>query len=240
MVGTILNTAAILAGGVIGLTVAKNLSLKTQQRLKFLLGAFIVYAGWSATWNALNGSLGQVAKQITIILLSLLLGNVAGKLLRLQKGLNRLGQYAKERLSQASVAAAGSRVSEGFITCTLLFCVGPMAILGAMEDGLTGTFRTLAIKSVLDGLATVAFAKTFGWGVLLSAIPVFAYQGTITLAAQSLQSILQDQALFDSINATGGLLVSFIALTVLEVKKVPLADYLPSLVFAPLLTAWWR
>jgi uncharacterized membrane protein YqgA involved in biofilm formation len=239
MIGTILNTVAILVGGTLGLTVAREISLKTQQWLKLGLGAFIIYAGFSTTWAALNGGFSRMSKQIGIILLSLLLGNLAGKLLHLQKGLNRLGQYAKERFTQAQSDSA-SRVGEGFITCALLFCVGPMALLGALQDGLTGNFRTLAIKSALDGLSSMAFAKTFGWGVLLSAFPVLAYQGTITLAATAVQPFLENKDVLDSINATGGLLVSFIALIVLEVKKVPLADYLPSLIFAPLLTVWWR
>jgi hypothetical protein len=239
MIGTILNTAAILAGGTIGLTVAKDIPPHHQTRLKMFLGAFITYAGFSTTWSALNGSFGRVTKQIAIILLALILGNVVGKAMRLQKGLNRLGEYARDRFSRAQTGAE-PRVAEGFVTCTLLFCVGPMSILGALQDGLGGSIRTLAIKSVLDGISTMAFARTFGWGVLLSALPVLAYQGTITLAATAVQPLLQNRELLDSVNATGGLLISFIALMVFEVKKVPLADYLPSLVFAPLLTAWWR
>ena len=239
MVGTILNTVAICAGGVVGLTVAKDFSAATQLRIKFLLGALIVFAGLSTVWGAISGSFGSILKQFVIVMLALLLGNATGKLLRLQKRLNLLGQYAKERLAARGTASARN-LSEGFITCSLLFCVGPMAILGALEDGLNGQFRTLAIKSALDGLATMAFAKVFGWGVLLSALPVLAYQGTITLGAKALQPMLEDQALLSSINATGGFLVAFIALIVLDVKKVPLADYLPSLVFAPLLTVLWR
>jgi len=239
MIGTILNTAAILLGGTVGLTVARDISPKNQIRLKFVLGAFIIYAGFSTTWSALSGSFGRVLKLLGIVSLALVLGNILGKLLRLQKSVNYLGQYAKERLVKSSTAGE-NRISEGFITCTLLFCVGPMAILGALQDGLTGSFRTLAIKSVLDGLSTMAFAKTFGWGVLLSALPVLAYQGTITLAATAIQPLLENKDVLDSINATGGLLVAFIALIVLDVKKVPLADYLPSLIVAPLLAAWWK
>ncbi len=239
MIGTILNTAAIVIGGTFGLTVAREISQKTQQWMKLGLGAFIIYAGFSTMWGALSGSLGRILKLLGIVLLSLVLGNVVGKLLRLQKGLNHLGRYAKERFAQAQ-HSSDSRVGEGFITCTVLFCVGPMAFLGALQDGLTGNFRTLAIKSALDGLSSIAFAKTFGWGVLLSALPVLAYQGTVTLAATAVQPFLENKDVLDSINATGGLLVSFIALIVLEVKKVPLADYLPSLIFAPFLAAWWR
>ncbi|MBM3838074.1 MAG: DUF554 domain-containing protein [Verrucomicrobia bacterium] len=239
MIGTILNGAAILVGGVAGLAVAREISAANQSRLKVALGVFVVYAGLSATWSGLNGTFGQIAKQIGIALLSLILGNLLGKLLRIQKSLNSLGQYARERFTKARPTDP-NRLSEGFVTCSLLFCVGPMAILGAVQDGLTGDFKTLAIKSVMDGLATMAFSKTFGWGVILSLIPVVSYQGTLTLAAKAVQPVLRDQALLDSINATGGLLVCCLALIVLDLKKVRVADYLPSLAFAPLLTWFWR
>jgi uncharacterized membrane protein YqgA involved in biofilm formation len=239
MIGTILNGAAILLGGVAGLTVAKEISPANQSRLKVALGVFVVYAGLSATWVGLNGSFGQIVKQVGIVLLSLILGNLVGKLLRIQKSLNSLGQYARDRFAKARPTDP-NRLSDGFVTCSLLFCVGPMAILGSMQDGLTGDFKTLAIKSVMDGLATMAFAKTFGWGVLLSLIPVVSYQGTLTLAARALQPMLRDQALLDSISATAGLLICCLALIVLDLKKVRVADYLPSLAFAPLLTWFWR
>ncbi|MBI2950188.1 MAG: DUF554 domain-containing protein [Verrucomicrobia bacterium] len=239
MIGTILNAAAILVGGVAGLALAKEISSANQSRLKVALGVFVVYAGLSATWSGLNGSIGQIVKQIGIVLLSLILGNLLGKLLRIQKSLNSLGQYARDRFTKVRPTDP-NRLSEGFVTCSLLFCVGPMAILGALQDGLSGDFKTLAIKSVMDGLATMAFAKTFGWGVILSLIPVVSYQGTLTLAARALQPMLRDQVLLDSINATGGLLVCCLALIILDLKKVRVADYLPSLAFAPLLTWVWH
>lgn len=238
MLGTILNALAILAGGLIGLTVGKDLPHLWQSRIKIGLAVFSIFVGLRMTWEGLRGSFGHILGQIGVVLAALVLGNLVGKLMHLQRGLNRLGRYAKERFAGAS-AAEGNQISEGFITCSLLFCVGPMAILGALQDGLTGTFSILAIKSAMDGLATMAFAKTFGWGVLLSSLPVFTYQGTITIGARALEPILSDRALLDSINATGGLLICCVALIILELKKVPLADYLPSLVIAPLLTWWW-
>lgn len=239
MIGTILNTGAILVGGTLGLTVTRDLSLKNQHRLKFLLGAFTIYAGFSMIWNSIGGSFSRVAMQLGIMLLAILLGHATGRLLGLQRAVNRMGDYVKERMA-AAPDGSSSRLTDGFVTCTLLFCVGPMAILGALENGLTGGLRTLAIKSVLDGLATMAFARTFGWGVLLAAVPVLIYQGSITLLAGSLESRLSDPLLLQSIGATGGMLVAFVALVVLEIKKVPLVDYLPSLIYAPLLTLWWR
>ena len=239
MTGTILNAAAILLGGIVGLTASRQPSLAHQTALRILLGAFAVYAGLSATWQAVNGSFVQVLKQLTIVLLALMLGNLTGKLLRVQKSLNHLGQYARQKISGAHPATP-QRTSEGFITCSILFCVTPIAVLGSLQDGFTHNFKTLAVKSVMDGLATMAFVTTFGWGAILSIIPVVACQGTITLLAHLALPWLEKNSLVDPINATAGLLVFCVALIILELKKVELADYLPSLVFAPLLTWLWR
>jgi uncharacterized membrane protein YqgA involved in biofilm formation len=237
MIGTLLNAGAIIIGGVAGLTV-KDLSPANQARIKVLLGALTVLAGLSMAWDGFSGSFLHRMAQLGIALLALMAGHFTGHLLRLQRTLNRLGQAAQKRFANAKTGAT-NRVGEGFITCTILFCVGPMAILGALQDGLLGSFRTLAIKSALDGLATMAFSKVFGWGVMLSAIPVLAYQGTITLAASFAEPYLRNPRLIESLNLTGGLLVFSIALIILELKKVALADYLPSLVYAPLLTWFW-
>ena len=115
-----------------------------------------------------------------------------------------------------------------------------MAILGSLQDGLDGNWRTLGVKALMDGLATMALVSTLGWGVILAAVPVVAYQGTITLCARLLAPVLEKQALMDSVNATGGMLVFCLALIILDIRKVAVADYLPSLVIAPLLTLWWR
>lgn len=238
MIGTILNSAGILVGGTAGLMRARDLSPAAQSRLKVTLGAFTVWIGLSTSWSGFSGSFWQRGKELVIVLLALMLGRIIGRALRLQHTLNRLGRYARQHFDRAQ-AGADRRVSEGFITCTILFCVGPMAVLGALQDGLLDDFRTLAVKALLDGLATMAFARTFGWGVLLAAFPVFAYQGTVTLLAHALAPYLHDHALLDSVRATGGLLIFCIALIILELKKVELADYLPALVIAPLLTSFW-
>ena len=239
MTGTLINTAAILIGGGLGLTAARRFSAVDQSRLKLALAAFTLYAATRMIWDGTGGSFGTVLKQLGIALLALVLGNALGMALRLQTGLNRLGQYAKERIAQAS-PADDHRFSEGFITCTLLFCVGPMAILGALEDGTSGNYKILAIKSVMDGFAAMGFAATFGPGVLLAALPVLAYQGTLTLLAHALANHLHDPLLLGSIRVTGGLVVLCIVVVILDLRKVPLANYLPSLAVAPLLTHWWR
>jgi len=239
MVATIINAAAILTGGVAGLTVKKQIPVVHQTALKILLGAFTVYVGLSATWQGLNGGFLHVLKQLTIVLLALMLGNLTGKLLHIQKSLNRLGQYAKQKISEATPSNRGLS-SEGFVTCSILFCVTPVAVLGSLQDGLGDNFKTLAVKAVMDGLATMAFVGAFGWGAVLSVVPVVACQGTITLLARLAHPWLAKYALLDPVNAIAGLLVFCVALIIFELKKIELADYLPSLLFAPLLTWLWR
>jgi len=239
MVGTIINAAAILMGGVAGLTAKKPISGVHQTALKILLGAFTVYVGLSATWQALNGGALQILRQLGIVILALMLGNLTGKLLRIQKSLNHLGQYAKQRISAATPGHC-RRSSDGFIVCSILFCVTPIALVGSLQDGLSGNFKTLAVKSVMDGLATMAFVTTFDWAAMLSVVPLVALQGTLTLLARLAHPWLESHGLVDPINATAGLLVFCVALVVLELKKIELADYLPSLAFAPLLSWLWR
>jgi uncharacterized protein len=233
--GTILNALAILAGAIAGLTIRKPFPSSSQAAIKVLLGAFTVYAGLSLTWQGVNGTVIQVIKQLLIVLGALMLGNVTGKLVGIQKAMNRLGRFAKERFAAAS-GGAGGRFSDGFLTCAILFCAAPLAVLGPTAEALSESWKPLAIKAVMDGLATMAFVTCFGWGVVLSVVPVVAFQGTIWLLVRAAQPHLGD-ALANSVTATAGMLVFCVSLIVLEIKKVELADYLPSLAFAPLL-AW--
>ena len=238
--GTVLNVAGILIGGLIGLTRQKPLPPATESFLKAALGAFTTFFGLRLTWLSLNGSLAQVLKQLLIAVLALMLGKITGRLLRLQKMSNRLGQAARERIAGAN-SAGPRRLSDGFKTCAALFCAAPLAALGAVQDGLSGYFYPLGVKAVMDGLAAMGFAGLFRWGVMLAALPVLAFQGTITLAcAQWLKPLLAAHGLADSVGAVGGLLVFCVALVILGLKKIELTDYLPSLMFAPLLTWVWR
>ncbi len=239
MLGTILNAVGILIGGVVGLMISRQPSPATQLALKVSMGFVAVFVGLRLTWLSLNGSFLQILKQVVIVLLALILGRLTGRLLHLQKTSNRLGQYARTRVAQTKPDDP-HRFSDGFNTCALLFCAGPLAVIGTVPDGLSGNWQPLAIKAVMDGLATMGFVSIFGWGSMLSALPVFAFQGTLTLCVQSLGPFLRDHALLDSVNATSGLLVFCVSLVILELKRIELADYLPSLAFAPLITWLWR
>jgi uncharacterized membrane protein YqgA involved in biofilm formation len=238
LTGTILNALGILIGGLMGLTLTRQFSQSTQLALRGLMGVFTVYIGLRMTYLSLNGNGFQILKQVVIMVLALMVGRIIGRLLRIQKTLNRLGRSAGERFAQAKPDDP-NRINEGFAICTLLFCAGPLGPLGAIQDGLMGYWEPLAIKMVMDGLAAMGFVCVFGWGVMLAAIPVIAYQGTITLAASRLAPFLESHHLLDSVNAVGGLLVFCVALIVLELKRLELADYLPSLVAAPLITWLW-
>jgi uncharacterized membrane protein YqgA involved in biofilm formation len=209
----------------------------SQAALKIVLGVFALWFGLRLTWVSVNGSFRQIAKEMGILLLALALGKLAGKLMRLQKLSNSIGHYATRLLT---VSAGRRPVNDGFMVATSLFCAGPLAVLASVQEGLTGFAPTFLVKAGTDGLATFAFCATFGWSVTLSAIPVLAFQGALIRAVQLLEPALRAQPapLIDAINAVDGLLIFCVAMIILELKKIEVANYYPSLVLAPLLT-WW-
>ena len=245
VLGPLLNAAGILAGGIGGLTRTKPLPPSAESGFRILLGVFTVFYGLRLTWVSLNGTGWQIPKQLLIAVLALMLGKLAGRALGLQRFSNRLGRGASSRIKSARPGAPVS-AGAGFETCAALFCAAPLGLLGAVQDGLSGYFYPLVIKAVMDGLAAMGFVSLFGGGVILSLIPVLAFQGTVSLAcAQYVGPFLEAHSsggheLINAVNATGGLLVFSVALVILELKKVELADYLPSLLFAPAIAWIWR
>jgi uncharacterized membrane protein YqgA involved in biofilm formation len=166
-----------------------------------------------------------------IVIGAVLLGGIAGELLGIERGLERLGGYAQSKLARGG---GQSRISEGFVTASLLFCVGPLTVVGSIQDGLTGDYSTLASKALLDGFAAIAFASTLGWGVGLVAVTVLVVQGGISLGAGGFESILSEgsEALAALVSA-GGILIIGISLKLLGLKDVKVGNFLPALVFAP-------
>jgi len=238
MLGTILNVAGILLGGAVGLLRRKPLATAQEAYLRIVLAAFTIFYGLRLSWLSISGSFGQIVKQLLIVVLALMLGRLTGRLLHLQKFSNRLGRRAREILAAAQPGQPQAP-SQGFKVCAGLFCAAPLGILGAVQDGLTLSryFYPLAIKAVIDGLAAMGFVPVFGWGVMLAALPVLAFQGTVSLLClRFLEPFLSAHGMVESVNAAGGFLVSAVALVMLGLKRVELADYLPSLAFAPLLT----
>jgi hypothetical protein len=237
MIGTFCNVAGIVLGGVVGLVSPRRLSVAQESWFRVLLGAFTVFYGLRLTWQSLEGSFFRMLLQIVIVVLALMLGKIVGQLLHLQKTSNKLGVYAREQFA-AIKPGRKPGLSMAMNTCAALFCAAPLGILGAITDGLGGYPAPLIIKGVMEGLAALGFVQILGWGVLLSALPVLALQGTITLvSALYLLPFLEQHQLLNSVNATAGLLIFSVALVILDIKKIELADYYPSLLFAPLL-AW--
>jgi len=235
--GTLLNAAGIVAGGVLGLS-KTPFSAGNQNFSKLALAAFTAFCGLRLTWISLNGSMAHLLKHLGIILLALVLGKLAGRLLRLQKASNRLGRYARERISAAKPDDP-DRFYKGFLVCTALFCAAPLGIIGAIQDGVSGYFLPLAAKAFMDGLATMGFISMFGAGVIFSVVPVLVLEGTVTLlCARFAEPWLVAHSLIDPLNATGGMLLFCIALLMMQWRKIEVTDYLPSLLVAPALALW--
>jgi uncharacterized protein len=168
---------------------------------------------------------------VLIVLGSVLVGGVIGELLRIERGLDRAGQALKDRFGRGQ-----ARFTEGFVVASLVFCVGPLTIVGAIQDGLTGDYQLLAIKSLLDGFAALAFASVLGWGVGFSVITILVYQGGLSLSASAVAGVFSD-AMIAAMSAVGGVLILGIGFRLLEVREVRVANLLPGVVLAPVAVA---
>ena len=238
MIGVGINAVGIVVGGIVGLVRKKPLTSANESFFKVAMGAATVFLGLQLSWKNLNGSVGVFLKQLLIVLISMSLGKLLGKLLHLQKLSNSMGQYATAKMSAANPAQ--KNLSEGLVVCALLSCANPLAFFGSIQEGVTGFAPIFVVKAVMDALAAMAFVSVFGWGVMLAAIPVVAFQGTIFLLVRALEPFLKDHSLVDSILATNGLLIFCVSLIILNLKKIELTDYLPSLAIAPLITWLWK
>ncbi|HOE34575.1 MAG: DUF554 domain-containing protein [Chloroflexi bacterium] len=228
MIGTFINVAAILLGGLIGLTAGHKIPAKFRQTIVSGLGLFTLAYGIYIFTET---------KNMLIPLGALILGTIAGEWLKLEERLESLGSFLQAKFNSAEnpQSADAQRFINGFVTTSLLFCIGPMAILGSIQDGLSGNFQMLAIKSLLDGLASVAFASSLGAGVLFSALPVLVYQGAISLSARALGQGF-DASVVAEMTAIGGVILAGIAISnLLEIKKIRTGSFLPALVFAVLI-----
>ena len=232
MTGTILNVITVLIGTALGVLLGGRLPEKLKQTVVAGLGLFTFAIGiqmFLKTGNAL------------VVLGSLVVGALLGEWWKIEEGLAAVGAWLEARFNKngAEQQAGGSqeRFVRGFLTASLLFCVGPMTILGAIQDGMTGDFQLLAIKSVLDGFAALAFSSSLGIGVGFSALTVLIYQGGISLLAEQVKSVMSDTMMAE-MTATGGVILLGLALSsLLEVRKIRTGSFLPALVVAPLLVA---
>ena len=240
--GTVLNVSTVAAGALIGIAVGHRLPHRTVSVVTDALGlTTLLMAGLSCVAVVSPALTSQVGSSAMLIVLgSVLIGGIIGSLLRieerlgniagaLQSRLSRVPEVAAEEDEPTGSSAARERFIEGWLAATLLFCIGPLAILGSLDDGMGRGIDKIALKSVLDGFAAIAFASTFGIGVLLAAVSVGVVQGSLTLLGVLLGSILPE-AHIAALTATGGLLLAGIGLRLLEIKKVPVGDMLPALI----------
>jgi uncharacterized membrane protein YqgA involved in biofilm formation len=236
VIGAYLNALGILLGALFGLVRRRPLALRTQKFLQSALGAFVVFYGLRLVWENLGGAFAAGLKQLLIAALAILLGHLLGRLLGLQKISNRLGRHASGRIAAAQQSPPGPMVP-GLLAISVLFCAAPLGIVGAVTDGLGGYFFPLALKAVMDGLAMTSFVKLFRWPVALAAGPVFLFLDGLARAAQAGARLwLASPALVPSVNIIAGLVLCAMALVILGLRRVELANYLPALAVAPLLT----
>jgi uncharacterized protein len=225
MTGTVLNIATVIIGGMIGLLFGARIPDKLKETVIAGMGLFVAAMGLQMFLETENP---------LIVLGALLIGTLLGEWWRIEDGLQTLGEFLERKFSREQENGSNKFV-RGFLTASLLFCVGPMTILGSIQDGLTGDYNLLAVKSVLDGFASIAFASTLGVGVMFSTIILLIYQGGISLLAGQLDAIVTP-SMMNELTATGGVILVGLALSnLLEIKKIRVANMLPALAIAPLI-----
>lgn len=233
--GTLINVIAILIGSTIGVFIAHRLTEKIRDvvtdGLGLATGMIAVLTTAAITNPLLTQTLGS-GRPVLIVLASVVVGGILGTLMRIEERLEIYGDRLKARFSGED----GSRFTEGFVAASLLFCVGAMAVLGPITDGLGGGNEILVLKSTLDFFASIAFASVFGWGVAASALTILLFQGSLTLLGYALGNFMSEVQVL-MLTATGGLLLLAISLRLLNLKQIPVGNMLPALVIAPLLAA---
>ena len=236
--GTAVNVVTVLLGSGIGIVLGHRLPQRTRDTVTDALGLVTLMiaalAAASVTSPTLTNAVGDSAP-VLIVLGSMLVGGIIGSLLRIEAGLESIGDWLQRRLASSEQTEQRRRFVDGFVSSSLVFCVGPLTILGSLNDGLGNGSDQLMLKSALDGFASIAFAASFGWGVAAAAISVLVVQGGLTGVGVLLGQLLPDPQLA-ALTATGGLLLAGVGLRLLQIKAVPVGDLLPALLVAPLLT----
>ncbi len=229
MTGTIINSITVLIGGAIGMLFGARFPDRMRETVVAGLGLFTAVIGVTMFANSSNA---------IVVLGSLLFGGILGEWWRIEYHLQQFGAWLEKRFAGGTgEVSEGNRFIRGFLTASLVFCVGPMTILGSIQDGLTGDYQLLAIKSVLDGFAAMAFASSLGLGVLFSVIVVFGFQGGLSLLAVQAQAFITEPMMNETIAVGGVLLVGLSFSSLLEIKKIRVGNFLPGLLVAPLIVA---
>lgn len=230
-VGTLINVVAILIGSSIGILAGERITKKSQSLITDVLGLITALGAASALsplWSPTFEAALPKSSALLVILASMLIGGLIGSELSLETRLDAFGENLRKRFK----ASQESPFVEGFVTASLLFVIGPLAILGSVSDGMSQGIDQLILKSSLDFFAAMAFASTLGWGVAASAIPVAIYQGFWTIIGLAAGSVLS-QYQIDAMTICGGLMLVGISLRLLDIKRIPVANLLPALVIAP-------
>ena len=221
--GTLVNTLAVIAGSIVGLLLQRQFpdNLRT-----------ICFQGLGLCTLLIGMQMALRVENILILIFSILIGGVVGEALRLHDRLVRVGDLLKQK-----VRVGSERFTEGLVTAFLLFCVGSLTIVGALEEGLNDDPSLIYTKSTLDGFASIVLAVTYGWGVLFSALPLFLFQSAITLSAEILQPYLSEEVI-SQLSATGGVIIVGLGINLLEIKELRITNMLPALLIVVLLTLW--
>lgn len=235
--GTLMNIAAILVGSTLGVLIGHRFPERTRTTVTDALGLVVLVIGalnlLALADSAYRDAVTE-AGTLLVVLASVLIGGIVGSLLRIEYRLEQFGGWLQRRFTRGDEPRA--RFIDGFVTASLVFCIGPLAILGPLSDGLGRGIDQLALKSVLDGFSSLAFAATFGWGVAAAALSVGVVQGLVTVIGLFAGSVLPN-ALIASITATGGILLLGVGIRMLHIKSIAVGDLLPALIVAPVLTA---
>ncbi len=224
MLGNYVNTIAIILGCLVGLVVKKGLKDKYKVIVMQAIGLSVLFIGVTST----VGGLLKPDSEPILFIISLVIGGIVGEMLGIEKGLERIGMFLQKKVGKGE-----HNIAQGFVTASLIFCVGTMAIIGSLDSGLRGNHNMLFAKSVLDGVTSMILTTTLGIGVIFSAVAVFIYQGTIVLFAGFLEPYLTT-AVIREISIIGGILIVGIGLTVLDIKKIKTANLLPSIFVPPI------
>lgn len=226
MWGTWVNVLAIIAGSLLGSMIGQRLAQRVVTTVTQATGLGILLVGLSMASQSTNS---------VLVIVSLVAGGLCGELLDIEGRLAALGR----RLEMILTRGSSGQLTRAFVSASLLYCVGAMAIMGSLEAGLRGNYNTLYAKALLDGILAVTMSSTMGWGVALAGLPVLVYQGSLTLLAAWLQTYLTPAVVVE-VTASGGLLIIAIALGVLKVKEIHVGNLLPAIFIAALLALWWH
>jgi len=227
MIGTLINTVTVLIGGTLGTLLGHRFPERMQETILASLGLFTLIIGIDSA---------LVSGNVLIVLGSLLIGAIIGEGLHIESRLENFGKWLRDKLVRDHNEGEGARFVEGFVTASLIFCVGPLTIQGAIEDGLMGDYTKLAIKAIMDGFAAMAFATTLGPGVIASVIVILIFQGGISLLA-GLSSNVFTEPMITELTATGGVVLLAIGLRLLDLKRIRAANLLPAIFVAPVAVA---